>query len=32
VGYLDAGEAAAEFSKAMTEFSIHCLAEARCSD
>jgi hypothetical protein len=32
VGYLDAGEAAAEFSKAMTEFSIHCLAKARCSD
>jgi hypothetical protein len=29
---LDAGEAAAEFSKAMTEFSIHCLAKARCSD
>jgi hypothetical protein len=26
VGYLDAGEAAAEFSKAMTEFSIHCMA------
>jgi hypothetical protein len=27
-----AGEAAAEFSKGMTEFSIHCLAKARCSD
>jgi hypothetical protein len=32
VGHLDTGEAAAEFSKAKTEFSIHCLAKARCSD
>jgi hypothetical protein len=32
VGYLDAGEAVAEFSQAMTEFSLHCLAKARCSD
>jgi hypothetical protein len=32
MGHLDAGEAAADFSKAMTEISIHCLAKARCSD